>query len=114
MSEEKRVQISDSLSISADDWKKVQFQLAESKGRLDYYYGDAERRYHELHEVRKRVTAIEGWKKSLMFWLKFAAWCLFAVVAFFLFTTAVFVFSNKDIRVQYLNQKISNPLPGGE
>jgi hypothetical protein len=63
--------------------------------------------------VRKRVTAIEGWKKSLMFWLKFAAWCLFAVVAFFLITTAVFVFSNKDIKAQYIHQ-ISKPLPGGE
>jgi len=106
--------MNESINISADDWKKVQFQLAENKSRLDYYYGDAGRRYHELHEVRKRVAAIESWKKSLMFWLKVAAWCLFAVVAFFLFTTAFFVFGNKDIRVQYLNQKISNPLPGGE
>jgi hypothetical protein len=106
--------MNDSINISADDWKEVQHQLAENKGRLDYYYGNAERRYHELHEVRKRVTAIEGWKESLMFWLKFAAWSVVVVVAFFLFTTAFFVFGNKDIRVQYLNQKISNPLPEGE
>jgi cell division protein FtsX len=106
--------MNDSINISAEDWKEVQHQLAENKGRLDHYYKMGDSRYIEFHEVRKRVTAIEGWKKSLMFWLKFAAWCVFAVVAFFLFTTAVFVFSNKDIRVQYLNQKISNPLPGGE
>lgn len=105
--------MSESVNISADDWKKVQFQLAENKSRLDYYYGDAERRYHELHQVRKRVTAIEAWQKSLMFWLKFAAWSLVAVVVLFLFTTAVFVFSNEDIKAQYLHQ-VSSPLPGGE
>lgn len=95
---------SESVNISVDDWKKVQFQLAENKARLDYYYGDAERRYHELHQVRKRVTAIEAWQKSLMFWLKFAAWSLVAVVAIFLLTTAVFVFSNEDIKAQYLDK----------
>ncbi len=108
MSDDKRV--SDSLSISADDWKEVQHQLAENKSRLDYYYGDANRRYHELHEVRKRVTAIESWKESLIFWLKFAAWSVVVVVAFFLISTAIFVFKNEDIRVQYIN-KIIKPLP---
>ena len=105
--------MNDSINISAEDWKKVQHQLAENKGRLDHYYKMGDSRYIEFHEVRKRVTAIEGWKKSLMFWLKFAAWCLFAVVAFFLFTTAVFVFSNKDIKAQYIHQ-ISKQLPGNE
>lgn len=113
MSDDKRIQINDLISISADDWKNVQHQIAENKSRLDYYYGKSERTYSELHEVRKRVTAIEGWKESLMFWLKFAAWCLFAVVAFFLISTAIFVFKNEDIRVQYIN-KIIKPLPGGE
>jgi hypothetical protein len=103
--------MNESINISADDWKKVQFQLAENKSRLDYYYGDAERRYHELHQVRKRVTAIESWKESLMFWLKFAAWSVVVVVAFFLISTAIFVFKNEDIRVQYIN-KIIKPLPG--
>jgi hypothetical protein len=103
--------MNESINISADDWKKVQFQLAENKSRLDYYYGDAARRYHELHEVRKRVTAIESWKESLMFWLKFAAWSVVVVVAFFLISTAIFVFKNEDIRVQYIN-KIIKPLPG--
>jgi hypothetical protein len=105
--------MNESINISADDWKKVQHQLAENKSRLDYYYGDAGRRYHELHEVRKRVAAIESWNESLIFWLKFAAWSVVVVVAFFLFTTAVFVFSNKDIKAQYIHQ-ISKPLPGGE
>jgi len=113
MSDEKRIQLNDLISISADDWKNVQHQIAENKSRLDYYYGDAARRYHELHEVRKRVTTIESWKESLMFWLKFAAWSVFAVVVFFLFTTAAFVFRNKDIKAQYIHQ-ISKPLPGGE
>jgi cell division protein FtsX len=111
MSDDKRIQLNDLISISADDWKQVQHQLAENKSRLDYYYGDAARRYHELHEVRKRVTAIESWKESLMFWLKFAAWSVVVVVAFFLISTAVFVFKNEDIRVQYIN-KIIKPLPG--
>jgi hypothetical protein len=111
MSDEKRIQLNDLISISADDWKEVQHQLAENKGRLNYYYGDAERRYHELHEVRKRVAAIESWKESLIFWLKFAAWSVLVVVAFFLISTAIFVFKNEDIRVQYIN-KIIKPLPG--
>ena len=105
--------MNDSINISAEDWKKVQHQLAENKGRLDHYYKMGDSRYIEFHEVRKRVTAIEFWKKSLMFWLKFAAWSVVAVVAFFLITTAVFVFSNKDIKAQYIHQ-ISKPLPGGE
>jgi hypothetical protein len=46
-----------------------------------------------------------------MFWLKFAAWSVVVVVAFFLISTAIFVFKNEDIRVQYIN-KIIKPLPG--
>jgi hypothetical protein len=99
---------------SLGDWRWAMNESinisAENKSRLDYYYGDAERRYHELHQVRKRVTAIESWKESLMFWLKFAAWSVVVVVAFFLISTAIFVFKNEDIRVQYIN-KIIKPLP---
>jgi hypothetical protein len=104
MSDDKRIQLNDLISISADDWKQVQHQLAENKSRLDYYYGDAARRYHELHEVRKRVTAIESWKESLMFWLKFVVWSVLIIVAIFLFSTAGFVICHNEIRSQYLNQ----------
>lgn len=111
MSDDVRIQLTanDSAAIFAEEWKKAQHQIEENKMRLEFYFKTGQSRYSELHEVRKRVAAMESWKDSWMFWLKFIAWSIFVVWMFFLITTAAFVLGHKDIRDQYLHQ-ISDPL----
>ena len=112
MSDEKRIQLNELISISADDWKKFQHQIEKNKERLDFYSKSSSSFFEESRVMRNRLDTIESWKESLMFWLKFVVWSVFVVVAFFLISTAIFVFKNEDIRVQYIN-KIIKPLPGG-
>ncbi len=113
MSDENRIYLDELTSISADDWKKSQHQFEKNKERLDFYSKSSSAFFEELRVMRNRLDTIESWKESLMFWLKFAAWSVVVVVAFFLISTAIFVFKNEDIRVQHIN-KIIKPLPGGE
>ena len=104
MSDEKRIQLNELISISADDWKKFQHQIEKNKERLDFYSKSSSSFFEESRVMRNRLDTIESWKDSLMFWLKLVAWSVLIIVAIFLFSTAGFVLCHNDIRSQYLNQ----------